>query len=136
MSLRVSLVRLAQHARQPLIRFPDRTAKPSSHAAEPHPCAPQETIDAFPRFQNSQKNPQAQVSQSSSYGGPALPPKTDGSSGGSSSGSVEQSDLPEWLRRSRWAPNEEEIEAVMTGGASATAPVTKDLKLKWYTPQI
>ncbi|GAA5908607.1 hypothetical protein JCM6882_003691 [Rhodosporidiobolus microsporus] len=134
MSFRTSLVRLAQHARTPLIRFPDRTAKHSSHAATAHPCAPQSTVDAFSRFQHAQQNPRTDFSQSSSYGGPNAPPKTGGSSSGASLSSEEQ--LPAWLRRSRYAPTEEEIEAVMTGGASNSTPITKDYKLKWHIAQI
>ncbi|GAA5841493.1 hypothetical protein JCM11251_007159, partial [Rhodosporidiobolus azoricus] len=120
MSFRSSLVRLAQHARTPLIRFPDRKAKAASRAAEPHPCAPQTTIDAFPQFQHAQKNPQpVAVSQSSSYGGPNLPPKTGGSSGASLGG---EDQLPAWLRRNKYAPTEEEIEAVMVRSSTFIPP--------------
>ncbi|GAA6014822.1 hypothetical protein JCM10207_002193 [Rhodosporidiobolus poonsookiae] len=136
MSFRQSLVRLAQHARQPLMRFPDRAAKPSSHAAEPHPCAPQSTIDAFPRFQHAQQNPRTDFSQSSSYGGPNTPPSSSSSSGGA--GGVvlsEEEQLPAWLRRSRYAPEEDELEAVMSGGASATT-MPNNYKNLWYQPQI
>ncbi|GAA6042009.1 hypothetical protein JCM8097_009143 [Rhodosporidiobolus ruineniae] len=184
MSFRASLQRLAQHARQPLIRFPDRSAKrelllftanstsarlnrpntrahgqweepgrstlpaearngPHAHTATAHPCAPQSTVDAFSRFQHSQQNPRTDFSQSSSYGGPATPPTGSGSGsvGAASSGgkggvlSVED-ELPEWLRRGRLPPVEDEIEAVMSGGATISTPVTKDYQLKWHIAQI
>ncbi|BGP15136.1 hypothetical protein JCM10213_005403 [Rhodosporidiobolus nylandii] len=132
MSFRASFARFAQHARQPLIRFPDRTAKHSAHAATAHPCAPQSTVDAFSRFQHAQQNPRTDFSQSSSYGGPDVPPS------GKGSGAIltSEEELPEWLRRTRWAPTEEELEAVMSGGASAATPVTKDYQLKWHIAQV
>ncbi|BGP39209.1 hypothetical protein JCM10450v2_003164 [Rhodotorula kratochvilovae] len=141
MSFRQTLVRLAEHARTPLIRFPDRKAK-HAHAASAHPCAPQSVIDAFPRFQDAQANPTLVRSASSSYGGsPAPGAGPSGAQGAQASGSGSgkalgaESELPPWLRRSRWAPAEDEIEAVMSGGASVTPEVTKAYQQLWYTPQ-
>ncbi|GAA5825249.1 hypothetical protein JCM3770_003171 [Rhodotorula araucariae] len=183
MSFRQSLVRLAEHARTPLIRFPDRKAKPrrarpkddlgadrrsarrphrtpQGHRADPpallstlaydtdahsptaHPCAPQSVIDAFPRFQDAQANPTLVRSASSSYGGSPNVGAGTGAAQGSASGASAsaqsvgaESELPSWLRRSRWAPAEDEIEAVMSGGASVTPEITKAYQQRWYTPQ-
>ncbi|GJN89630.1 hypothetical protein Rhopal_002617-T1 [Rhodotorula paludigena] len=136
MSFRQTLVRLAEHARTPLIRFPDRKAPHKAHEATAHPCAPQSVIDNFARFQGQQANPAASAAQaSSSYGGPAAHSQGGAGAGGKAVGA--ESELPERLRRSYWsALSEEELDAVMSGGASATAPVTREYKLKWYTPQI
>ncbi|BGO90806.1 hypothetical protein NBRC10512_000131 [Rhodotorula toruloides] len=182
MSFRQTLVRLAQHARQPSMRFPDRKAAPqetaskrddlgdsrpaeavvdphSSHSAEPHPCAPQSVIDTFSRFSEARskpRSPHAEDANSSSYGGPvaqegvgasasssgSLAGQGQGASKGVSSGGSgkpgvleDETQLPAWLRRERWAPTEEEIEAVMTGGAANATPFTKAYQQKWYQPQ-
>ncbi|GAA5987125.1 hypothetical protein JCM10908_001036 [Rhodotorula pacifica] len=162
MSLRPTLVRLAQHARQPLIQFPDRSkaAHASSHPAEPHPCAPQSVIDNFSRFSEARKNPQqhqpraTDAAASSSYGGPTSAElkgrgqgqgssaSTGGSgsgagSGGAAAGGVleSESQLPKWLRRDRYAPTEEEMDAVMSGGATNSREFTKTYQKLWYTPQ-
>ncbi|GAA5860415.1 hypothetical protein JCM8547_000297 [Rhodosporidiobolus lusitaniae] len=130
-------------ARVSSMKFPNRAQKPTLHSAQPHPCAPQSAIDSFSRFQNSQQNPRAQLSQQSSYGGPAQPPHSSSGSSGSSGVSggkgsivVSEEELPAWLRRTRRELDEAEIEAVNTGGATATTPITPDYKLKWYTAQI
>ncbi|BGO98621.1 hypothetical protein RTG_00944 [Rhodotorula toruloides ATCC 204091] len=160
MSFRQTLVRLAQHARQSSMRFPNRKAAHSSHSAEPHPCAPQSVIDTFSRFSEARskpRSPHAEDANSSSYGGPVAQEGVGASSGSSASQEQGQSQgaskgvssggsgkpgvledetqLPAWLRRERWAPTEEEIEAVMTGGAANATPFTKAYQQKWYQPQ-
>ncbi|GAA5914038.1 hypothetical protein JCM8208_005926 [Rhodotorula glutinis] len=149
MSFRPTLVRLAEHARSPLIRFPDRKAS-HAHPATAHPCAPQSVIDSFSRFQDAQQNPQLVNSSNSSYGGsptpggnPARAGEGSGSAAASASGSAAGAgkgegrgavdELPAWLRRTR--PEEDEIEAVMSGGASTTPEITRAFKQRWYTPQ-
>ncbi|GAA5861240.1 hypothetical protein JCM3774_002238 [Rhodotorula dairenensis] len=152
MSLRPTLVRLAQHARQPLMRFPDRKAPHGTSEAGPHPCAPQSVIDSFSRFSEARQNPIAprqDAAASSSYGGPTsaeLKTQGQGSGSGSSasggagaqgaSGVLEsESQLPKWLRRDRYAPTEEEMDAVMSGGATNSREFTKAYQKLWYTPQ-
>ncbi|TNY21195.1 hypothetical protein DMC30DRAFT_209650, partial [Rhodotorula diobovata] len=144
MSFRSTCVRLAEHARTPLIRFPDRKAH-HAHPPTAHPCAPQSVIDSFPRFQSAQQqaHPQLVNSANSSYGGSPTPggnPASTGAGGapqGSGAaqgkGQAIEGELPAWLRRSR--PDEAEIDAVMSGGASTTPEVTRAYKQRWYTPQ-
>ncbi|GAA5945631.1 hypothetical protein JCM3775_005497 [Rhodotorula graminis] len=149
MSLRSTVVRLAEHARTPLIRFPDRKSS-HAHAPTAHPCAPQSVIDSFSRFQDAQQqNPQLVNSSNSSYGGSPTPggnpaaARAGSSSSGSGSGTGAGAsaggkggavdELPAWLRRTR--PEEDEIEAVMSGGASTTPEITRAFKQRWYTPQ-
>ncbi|POY73646.1 hypothetical protein BMF94_3181 [Rhodotorula taiwanensis] len=156
MSLRPSFIRLAQHARQPLMKFPDRKAQHASHDPEPHPCAPKEVVEAFSRFSEVRANPQlatrkADAAASSSYGGPTadeLKRQGQGQGSGASSGSGQgkggvapggtlesESQLPAWLRRDRYAPTEEEIDAVMSGGATSSREFTKQYQKLWYTAQ-
>ncbi|GAA5952426.1 hypothetical protein JCM8115_003599 [Rhodotorula mucilaginosa] len=150
MSLRPTLVRLAQHARQPMMHFPDRKAPHGTHEPAPHPCAPQSVIDSFSRFSEARQNPIAprqDAAASSSYGGGPttgeLKSQGQGQGSGSSSaggGSVgglleNESQLPKWLRRDRYAPTEEEMDAVMSGGATNSREFTKAYQKLWYTPQ-
>ncbi|GAA5843957.1 hypothetical protein JCM9279_003686 [Rhodotorula babjevae] len=149
MSFRSTVVRLAEHARTPLIRFPDRKSS-HAHPATAHPCAPQSVIDSFSRFQDAQQNPQLVNSSNSSYGGSPTPggnparagqgegraAASSGSGSGASGGGAKGAavdELPAWLRRTR--PEEDEIEAVMSGGASTTPEITRAFKQRWYTPQ-
>ncbi|GAA5886600.1 hypothetical protein JCM5296_005344 [Sporobolomyces johnsonii] len=120
MSFRASLVRLAKEAqhRTPLIRFPDRKQQPAHHPATAHPCAPQSVVDAFSSFQQARANPRPSSSSSSGQKGQVY----------------EEHSLPSWLRRK--APGEEEMEAVLSGGATEATPVTKDYQLKWHLAQI
>ncbi|GAA5823099.1 hypothetical protein JCM5353_005773 [Sporobolomyces roseus] len=157
MSFRSTLVRCAKEVqhRSPAIRFPDRKhANHESHSAQPHPCAPQSVIDQYfpdaPKPSNAQTSPSAQ--NSSSYGGPVDPsqqgqePQADsqksssggggGSSGGGSSSAMEEWEMPSRLKRTRYAPTEMEIDAIQSGGATESTPVTRETKLTWYTEQI
>ncbi|GAA5882230.1 hypothetical protein JCM16303_002293 [Sporobolomyces ruberrimus] len=154
MSFRTTLVRCAKEAqhRSPAIKFPDRkhANHDSSHSIKPHPCAPQSVIDDFPRFKSSQSSSlsSSQAAQnSSSYGGPVDPssqgkdsPQTASSSGGGSGGSgqsvIEEWEMPEYLKRTKYAPTESEIEAIQSGGATEATAVTRETKLTWYTEQI
>ncbi|GAA5892350.1 uncharacterized protein JCM6883_007328 [Sporobolomyces salmoneus] len=150
MSFRTTLVRCAKEVqhRSPAIKFPDRKhADHSSHSVQPHPCAPQSVIDNFPRFQSTQSASfsGSQAGQnSSSYGGP-VDPSSQGQGQGSSSGSgskggrsaaIEEWEMPDYLKRRRYAPTELEIEAIQSGGATESTPVTRETKLTWYTEQI
>ena len=108
------------------------TPSPSDGTPEPapHPCAPQSVIDSFSRFSEARQNPIAprqDAAASSSYGGgpTSAELKSQGqgsgssSSGGAAAGGVleNESQLPKWLRRDRYAPTEEEMDAVMVSFA-------------------
>ncbi|GAA5927276.1 uncharacterized protein JCM15063_005852 [Sporobolomyces koalae] len=147
MSFRTTAIRLAKEVqhRSPAIRFPDRKASHESHhGVQPHPCAPQSVIDNFARFQNAQSSTfsASQAAQnSSSYGGPVDPSSQQSSSSSSSSkrsqsGAIEEWEMPEYLKRKKYAPSEFEIDAIQSGGATEATPVTRDTKLTWYTAQI
>ncbi|BGP23925.1 hypothetical protein JCM10295v2_002826 [Rhodotorula toruloides] len=116
-------------------------------------------IDTFSRFSESRskpRSPHAEDANSSSYGGPVAQEGARASSSGQGQGQgpsqgasksavtggsrklgvlEDETQLPAWLRRERWAPTEEEIEAVMTGGAANATPFTKAYQQKWYQPQ-
>ncbi|GAA5964854.1 hypothetical protein JCM3765_005802 [Sporobolomyces pararoseus] len=145
MSFRTTLVRCAKEVqhRSPAISFPDRKhANHSSHSVQPHPCAPQSVIDNFSRFQSAQSSSfsSSQSAQnSSSYGGPVDPSSQgqgQGSSKGSRGASIEEWEMPEYLKRRKYAPTESEIEAIQSGGATEATAVTRETKLTWYTEQI
>ncbi|KAM0788866.1 hypothetical protein ACM66B_002951 [Microbotryomycetes sp. NB124-2] len=149
-ALRPSARLLASHARTPMISFPDRHGGHDSHGRSVHPCAPADLVSSSP-FLSSLSSSSASSSNAGSNkhgsskeintAGPLLGP-----AGGSAPGSGFESDAPptqfeEWnlpqrLSRSRWAPSGEELDAIMTGGASIVADVTRQTKQKWYTPQI
>ncbi|BGP54971.1 hypothetical protein JCM8202_003481 [Rhodotorula sphaerocarpa] len=158
MALRPTLLRLAEHARQPLIQFPNRKAQHASSDPAPHPLAPQSVIDSFSQFTEARANPQtvreADAASSSSYGGPTADElKRQGQGQGAGSGQPQgqgqgrgaapapggvlesESQLPAHLRRDRYAPTEEEIDAVMSGGATSAHEFTKQYQKLWYTPQ-
>ncbi|SGY79466.1 BQ5605_C008g05138 [Microbotryum silenes-dioicae] len=143
MSFRASVRRLASHApRQPSIHFPDRSAVPAQHLATPHPCAPSEILSSSPFLQSLSKRQTTPTE-------PDQSPKTplSGPAGGSADGAgfmgppkaeYEEGDsgIPSWLNKARYAPGEEEIEAVLSGGATTTTEVTKAYKQKWWTAQV
>ncbi|SCV70885.1 BQ2448_3647 [Microbotryum intermedium] len=142
MSFRASLRRLAAYApRQPSIHFPDRSAAPPHHIPIPHPCAPSEILSSSPFLQSLSKRPTSAFE-------PNQAPKTPlaGPAGGAAQGAGFASpearyeegdqDMPSWLNRGRYAPQEEEIEAVLSGGATAATEVTKAYKQKWWTAQV
>ncbi|GAA5984586.1 hypothetical protein JCM5350_008148 [Sporobolomyces pararoseus] len=143
MSFRTTLARCAKEVqhRSPAIKFPDRKhANHSSHSVQPHPCAPQSVIDNFSRFQSAQSSTfsSSQAAQnSSSYGGPVDPSSQgQGSSKGGRGASIEEWEMPEYLKRRKYAPTESEIEAIQSGGATEATAVTRETKLTWYTEQI
>ncbi|SCZ98737.1 BZ3500_MvSof-1268-A1-R1_Chr7-1g09256 [Microbotryum saponariae] len=142
MSFRASLRRLASHApRQPSIHFPDRSAAPVHHLATPHPCAPSDILSSSPFLQSLSKRP---TTPSEPHQGPKTP--LSGPAGGAEDGAgfvgpkadYEEGDsgMPSWLNKARYAPGEEEIEAVLSGGATAATEVTKAYKQKWWTAQV
>ncbi|GAA5842406.1 hypothetical protein JCM3766R1_004405 [Sporobolomyces carnicolor] len=145
MSFRPTLVRCAKEVqhRSPAIKFPDRkhASHDASHSVQPHPCAPQSVIDNFSRFQSARTASlsSSQAAQnSSSYGGP-VDPSSQGqgsSKQGGRSAAVEEWEMPEYLKRRKYAPTESEIEAIQSGGATESTPVTRETKLTWYTEQI
>ncbi|GAA6010100.1 hypothetical protein JCM11491_005867 [Sporobolomyces phaffii] len=151
MSFRTTLVRCAKEVqhRSPAIGFPDRkhANHDSNHSVRPHPCAPQSVIDNFSRFQSAQSSTFAQsqsAQNSSSYGGPVDPSSStpssaaqgSSSSSGGRSASIEEWEMPQYLKRSKYAPSEMEIDAIQSGGATESTPVTRETKLSWYTEQI
>ncbi|KAK0526613.1 hypothetical protein OC842_005142 [Tilletia horrida] len=132
MLLRPTLRLLAQQAYKPSIRFPDRSAASKqddgAHEAHPHPAAPPEVVKEFDHFKevlssgphfHPEKLQQASADGSSGGGGSG-----DAGKGGKAAAPVAQDlhDLaPRYWRTSSLAFEEDEMEAVMTGGASLRA---------------
>ncbi|ORY91538.1 hypothetical protein BCR35DRAFT_349351 [Leucosporidium creatinivorum] len=137
-ALRPSSRLLASHApRTPMISFPDRSKTPQ-HSLGPHPCAPASIISSSPFLSNLSSNSN---SSSSSQSKPLLGPAGGQATGSGFQSSLppaqyDESNLPAWLQRSRYAPLEDEVEAVLSGGASISPVVSKQYKEKWYTAQI
>ncbi|KAK4055609.1 hypothetical protein OIV83_000155 [Microbotryomycetes sp. JL201] len=141
---------LANHARTPLISFPDRHSGHDSHGRTVHPCAPADLASSSPFLSSLAASGASSSNAGSNKHGSSKDNDTSGPllgpAGGSAPGSGFESDAPptryeEWnlpahLSRSRWAPSGDELDAIMTGGASVTADVTRQIKQKWYTPQI
>ncbi|GEM08348.1 hypothetical protein Rt10032_c05g2365 [Rhodotorula toruloides] len=108
-----------------------------------HPTSPNPTPAHLNANSSSYGGPVAQEgARASSSGqgqgqGPSQGASKSAVTGGSRKLGVleDETQLPAWLRRERWAPTEEEIEAVMTGGAANATPFTKAYQQKWYQPQ-
>ncbi|KAL9940840.1 hypothetical protein V8E36_000328 [Tilletia maclaganii] len=127
MLLRPTLRLLAQQAYKPSIRFPDRRAASKSsssssdaaaaHEPHPHPAAPPEIAKDFTHFQevfssgphfHPEKLLQQQAASEETGGKAAAPAVAE-----------DPHDLPpRYWRTPSLAYEEDELEAVMTGGAS------------------
>ncbi|KAL8277870.1 hypothetical protein RQP46_009689 [Phenoliferia psychrophenolica] len=127
---KASFARLATHApRKPSIHFPDRHAPHPPHSPAPHPYAPKEVVEAFQSFLARQ--------HAAASGAPLTGPAGgDGKGKGFASALPEADcegdwDLPARFARARYSPEDAEIDAVLSGGATEAPVVTKAAKEKW-----
>ncbi|KAK4057973.1 hypothetical protein OIO90_001192 [Microbotryomycetes sp. JL221] len=123
------------------------------HTPAVHPCAPADLassspfLSSLPKTSSSSSNSASNKHGSTKDNNESNPGPLLGPAGGSAPGSgfdtsdapqtqFEEWNLPAYLSRSRWAPSGDELDAIMTGGASLAPEVTKATKQKWYTAQI
>ncbi|KAK0544476.1 hypothetical protein OC846_005084 [Tilletia horrida] len=130
MLLRPTLRLLAQQAYKPSIRFPDRSQhQQQQHSAgselHPHPAAPPEIVKDFSHFQEVfSSGPHFHPEKLQSASGSASA-SSSGGGGGASSGAEVVEDVhdlpPRFWKTSSLLIEEDEMELIMSGGASSRA---------------